>query len=224
MGLAVHWTFKVEASPEVAAEKMHALRAAAERQSFAELGPVVEAWADKHPQEEEAIADRAWAMSAGLRTIPMPDQPGAVGRVAPTHVIAFRAANPGTEDAVFGLASYPNMPGYHFAAGCGTQGAYRRGGAPTFLAAHRAVIAVLDSARTLGISLTVADDGEFWMSRDPKRLLDKFAEWQTLATALERRRAAASSRAILKCDILPRLQTTPPRARKDQAQYEELEG
>ena len=114
-------------------------------------------------------------------------------RLAPEHVLAFRACWAGAEDAVFGLASYAGREGYLWTSGCATQGAARRGGRPSFLAAHRAIITVLDAARSAGIKVTVLDDGEFWVGRDPKVLLDKLDEWETLSAALERRHGQAPS-------------------------------
>ena len=225
MGLALHWEFNAQVGPADAARLIKLLHAAAKSANFASVSEIVEARADVHSDTaagESEMADRAWALSTGMRSVPVPGEPGQTKRVTPVHVVAFRATSAGAEDAAFGLASYANESGYRWQAGCDTQGAARRGGPPAFLAAHRAVVAVLDKARALGIKVVAKDDGEFWETRDQKRLLDKLDEWQVLTAALTRGNRDRPA-CTLRADVLPRLEATR-RPRRDQNPIEELEG
>jgi hypothetical protein len=63
--------------------------------------------------------------------------------------------------------------GHHFWAFCKTQFALLRpeGSRENFLAAHKAVIAVLDKARELGMEVEVRDESEYWVHRDEVKLL-----------------------------------------------------
>lgn len=234
MGLSIHWELSLDsADADQARQRVAALRAAAENAGFAELGEVVEAWSDRHVAGEVAAADRAWALSQGLTTVTVVEGAGTRQvKVAPAHVLAFRAYSFGAEEAAFGLATYPpaaadgtptGLSGYRWSAGCSTQGAAKRGGPPAFLRAHRALIAVLDKARSLGLKVTAKDDGTFWTTRDPKALLDKLDEWESLTVALKQNRRTESAR--LAADVRDKLEELKrQRKRHDREPSPDLEG
>lgn len=239
MGLSLHWEFAssvLEASAATA--WVRSLREYAATFPFGEVSEVVEAWADRRDVgggggegDESAMADRAWALSQGMavRAAPTPEDPTRTRRVAPLHVAAFRVYVAGAEEAVFGLASHGEGGEYVWSGGCATQGAATRGGAAAFLAAHRSVVAVLDKARALGggVGVVVRDDGGFWESRDPKVLLDRLAEWESLTTAIARGRGGGAKVKVTPLasemkDVLEARRRARPRLDKPPA--EELEG
>lgn len=246
MGLSLHWEWLApnDLAPEAARTLVHALRQAACDCGFAEVSEVVEATADRHATDDAEAIDRAWALSTGMVTLATP--PSLTGlpevgpnlRIPPAVVWAFRGSSPGAEDAAFGLAAYPpsvkvglqshpvELPGYRWAGGCSTQGAAKRGGAPAFLKAHRAVVLTLDRARGLGLRIKVKDDGEFWTSRDPKVLLDKLEHWEGLVAALGRsRRDRPPTATTLAADIRPTLEARRRATKRlDRPVVEGLEG
>lgn len=231
MGLSLHWEFvsgPMDAAS--ASDWVRRLREFAAGQGFAEVSDVVEAHlARRDPAAGEAeMAERAWALSQGMctRAEPTDDDPGRAVRVIPVHVLAFRAYVAGAEEAAFGLASYGDDR-YTWTGGCATQGAARRGGAAAFLAAHRSVVAVLDKARTLpgGVRVVVRDDGNFWESRDPKVLLDRLAEWESLTSAIARGHREKSRGVTLAADVREAIELRrKERPRLDRPPVEELEG
>lgn len=225
VGLSLYWELSAESDVDVH-DLVRALHVSASSAGFDEVGEIVVARGDERVEGDDAIAARAWALSQGLATLHPDGEPAR--RVAPVEVVAFRAANPGTEDAVFGLARYDpveRLPKYRFSGGCSTQGASRRGGMPAFLKAHRAVIAVLDKARSLGLKVSVKDDGEFWQSRDPKKLIDKHEEWEGLMAALGRRRDEKKP-CVLAADVKAKIEELRKRDRRydRRSVVEELEG
>jgi hypothetical protein len=56
----------------------------------------------------------------------------------------------------------------------------RAGGEPNFLRAHKAVFAVVDFAKTLGLTTDVRDDTTYWKDRDDARLLAELRRWNEL--------------------------------------------
>lgn len=226
MGLSIHWQWSF-AGPGVAeadaCRVVEQLRAGVLAVGFAEVGGVVQAWADRHESAEEAVVARAWAMSQGLRSVERVENGVRTNtRVAPEHVVAFCGYSRGAEDAAFGLARYAHAEGYSWCAGCDTQGAARRGGPTAFLAAHRAVIATLDKARSLGVKVTARDDSGYWEHRDPKRLLDKLAEWEHLVAALGKGRGAEKP-CFLASEMKAKVEAGR-KGRRDPKVIEELEG
>lgn len=242
MGLGLHWELSADGAVDNAGalRVVSALRESALSLGFGEVGEVVEAWAGVHAAgDEDAMAERAWALSQGMVTVAAPtdDDTRRTVRIAPTHVVAFRGYSAGAEEAVFGLAWYDALPsavpaagggatsvGYRWASGCATQGAMKRGGARTFLAAHRAIVGVLDKARTAGLNVTVKDDGGYWETRDPKALFDKLEAWEELVAAIARKRAPG--RAVpLASDVKAQIEARRrDRPRLDREPAEELEG
>lgn len=289
MGLSIYWEFGAEVDAAGAARLVEAMRTAAEG-LFTEVGQVVEVWADRavagtgmggaegkagasEEEAERAAADRGWAMSQGLISLPEEVVAGPAGggvqvttrRVAPGHVVLFRAYNEGADDAVFGLAAYAGLPGYRWTAGCVTQGAAKRaprggvGGAAgsaaggvrtaggtggvgaldggggagggggnalvSFLRAHRAVIAVLDKARGLGVKVRARDDGEYWEKRDQKVLIDKLAEWEVLMASIRAKRPERGPCPKLAAEMRPKIEAARKlRPRLDRDPVEGLEG
>lgn len=246
MGLSLHWEWlaPTDLAPDAARKLVHALREAACDCGFAEVSEVVEATVDRHATTDAEAIDRAWALSTGMVTLPTPPtlmglpDVGAHLRIPPAVVWAFRGSSPGAEDAAFGLAAYPatvtlglhahptDLPGFRWAGGCSTQGAVKRGGAPAFLKAHRAVVLTLDRARALGVRVKVRDDGEFWTTRDPKVLLDKLEHWEGLVAALGRaRRDRKPTATILAADVRQTLEARRRAAKRlDRPVVEGLEG
>jgi hypothetical protein len=225
VGLAIHWELALaEESETAAAEKVRALHEAALAAGFGEVGEVVEAWSERHPAGETEMAQRAWVLSQGLVKLHPAGAMESI-RVAPVHAVAFRAGSPGTEDAVFGLASYTrdDLSGYRWSGGCSTQGAAKRGGMPAFLKAHRAICQVLDKARSVGLKLVVRDDGGFWESRDPKTLFDRLEQWEHLLAGLGRKSRDAGGKSPLASQVLPTLEARK-KPRKDRPVIEDLEG
>jgi hypothetical protein len=223
MGLSIHWEWSFQGDAATARRVVEAVRAGALSAGFTEVGEVVEAWAERHETAEDVIVARAWAMGQGLRTQEaVVDGHRNTTRIAPLHVAAFRAYSRGAEEAAFGLASYTGLDGYRWSAGCDTQGAAKRGSPTGFLAAHRAVVATLDKARSLGIKVTAKDDGGYWEHRDIKRLLDKLDEWERLVAGLGKGRANEKP-CFLASEMKSRVEAVR-KGRKDPKVIEELEG
>lgn len=230
MGLGLHWELLAEPATDAAGalRLIASLRESAMSLGFGEVGDVVEALAGKSEPggDEEAMADRAWALTQGLVTVAAPtdDNPRRTVRVAPEHVVAFRGYSAGAEEAVFGLARYQAAGGYKWVSGCATQGAMKRGGPKAFIAAHRAIVGVLDKARTAGLKVTVKDDGGFWETRDPKVLLDKLEAWEELVAAIARQRTSGKV-VPLATDVKDQIEARrKQRPRLDREPAEELEG
>lgn len=231
MGLSLHWEFSSGPMDAAAASAwVRRLRDYAAGLNFAEVSEVVEAELSRRdPSAGEAeMAERAWAMCQGMRlqASPTPEDPARTVRVPPVHVVAFRAYVAGAEEAAFGLACH-GQGGYTWSGGCATQGASKRGGAAAFLSAHRTVVAVLDKARSLpgGVRVAVRDDGGFWETRDPKVLLDKLAEWQSLTSAISRGGKERTRPVTLASDVRDLIEARRrERPRLDRPPVEELEG
>jgi hypothetical protein len=58
-----------------------------------------------------------------------------------------------------------------------------------FVACHRAVIALLDAARALGIAVEVRDDSGYWDHRDERRLVESAEHWNALVAKIAGRLA-----------------------------------
>ncbi len=220
MGLSLYWELRAGdgVDPRAAVSEM---RSAALSAGFAEVGEVIDVSVTVHPAGEEATADRAWALSQAMVTLHPPGEEAV--RLVPRSAVLFRATNPGAEDAVFGLADYEGL-GWRFSGGCKTQGASKRGGMQAFLRSHRAIVTVLDRARSAGLKVSVKDDGEYWDTRDQKRLLDKLEEWEGLLASLGRR-AEANPACTLAADVRDKIEAARKSQRRlDRAVVEGLEG
>jgi hypothetical protein len=243
MGLGIFWELAAPPrfGPTDAVGLIVKLRESALSVGFGEVSEVVEAFSHPPAQaalpgtsgsDSDALADRAWALTQGMIAVPAPtdSEPTRLCRIAPQHVIAFRGYSAGAEDAVFGLACYTPIQdtrvpaGYCWSGGCATQGAHLRGGPAGFLAAHRAIVGVLDRARSAGLAVTVRDDGGYWESRDPKVLFDKLQGWEQLVAAIARKRL--SGKAVpLASDVRSQIEARRrERPRLDREPAEELEG
>jgi len=118
----------------------------------------------------------------------------------PRHVVMFTAIGRGSETAAFGLARYPETvtaddgtvvptgagDGYDWRNFCKTQYASlpRYGGFDHFLRIHGGIVAVLDEAERLGMSVDVRDDGKFWDHRDAGLLRAEVDRWNGLVAVV----------------------------------------
>ncbi|MBI3844415.1 MAG: hypothetical protein HY292_07215 [Planctomycetes bacterium] len=60
----------------------------------------------------------------------------------------------------------------------------RSGGVPHFLKRHLALIAALDAAVRLGFEVDVGDDGGYWVSRSPEKLVTELCRWNVLVARM----------------------------------------
>jgi len=120
----------------------------------------------------------------------------------PRETWFFWCNNAGCDPLLVGLSRYPavvehtvkGVPdtfetglgvGWHWEGFCKTQYASvpqpdGPGGDKHFLKSHDAVIRLLDHAQTLGLSVTVQDEGDYWTHRDPDRLLKTVRDWNAM--------------------------------------------
>jgi hypothetical protein len=113
--------------------------------------------------------------------------------VPPTELHYFHVRpGPGSDSAVFFLAKYPKSVSangrlrrvprasvWSSQSWCKTQYASNHG-LENFLRCHLGVIAILDKARELGLSVTTHDDGHFHGTRSVPRLIEAVKQWNEL--------------------------------------------
>jgi hypothetical protein len=118
--------------------------------------------------------------------------------VGPEAVIGFYTLpGDGCAEAGFGLCRYPEfaqtphgrmrtgLRGWYWHEFCKTQYASnpRFGGVPNFVRCHLGIIALLDKAKSLACKVHVNDDGDFWLTRDLKRLLTAVSDYNGLVAS-----------------------------------------
>ena len=122
--------------------------------------------------------------------------------VRPERMFGFALGiGDGTEQAGFALAMYPEsitdpetgivlptgLKGWCWRASCKTQHG-REDNLVDFVFAHQTLIKVLDCAKELGILATVADDGDYWETRDVEVLKANLKEWEEIVAGRARRK------------------------------------
>lgn len=194
MGLTIHYSFKPQCdSPEAARQIVEQLRQKALDLPFLQVGEIIEASGEEADYERLERDDaRLWLLLQSCRFL---ERDAGFFRVKPDHVIAFRTLpRQGSEEANFGLASYPatievddgEMPTglgkWSWESFCKTQYASNPqvGGTQNFLQAHLAVVALLDAAAQLGILDQVGDEGGYWEHRDAQKLAGEVNMWNTM--------------------------------------------
>ncbi len=118
--------------------------------------------------------------------------------VAPMRIIAFTGiVGDGCEPMNIGLVRYPktiivdgrrhrtNLPGWRWYSFCKTQYASNPdcGGVKNFLRCHMSVLALLEYAKQIGLTVDVSDEGGFWEKRDIKALVEEIGEWNSMLAA-----------------------------------------
>ena len=100
----------------------------------------------------------------------------------------------GTEEANFGLASYPatvefdnrriatRLRGWQWHSFCKTQYASKYG-LENFIKGHTNVVRLLDSAKGLGILRSVNDESDYWEHRNLEALAKTVGEWNEMVAA-----------------------------------------
>lgn len=131
--------------------------------------------------------------------------------VLPTVAYGFGAVVGRCEPVVLGLGRYPRivvdagtevptaLEGWSWHACTKTQYASLQG-MDHFVACHRAVIALLDATRALGIAVEVRDDSGYWDHRDERRLVESAEYWNALAAKIAGRLADGLEPTGLKAD------------------------
>lgn len=157
----------------------------------------------------EDKAEHRWLRIQACEYISVSDTIGA--RVVADRIIGFETLpGRGSEEANFGLCHYPvtvmvegeskyirgkgwvkqprrvrtKLAGWRWHSFCKTQYASdpNHGGAVNFLKCHLAVVALLEEAKEMGISVEVSDEGHHWENRDVKALTSQVGEWnETIA-------------------------------------------
>jgi hypothetical protein len=108
-------------------------------------------------------------------------------QLQPSRLVAFRIhPAAGSESAEFGLARYPRQPGWSWRAFCKTQyaSAPQHGGPANFMRCHIGLIKLLDHAASLGLAVTVQDEGDYWKNRDVQALAREISQWNELIAGL----------------------------------------
>jgi hypothetical protein len=104
----------------------------------------------------------------------------------PVNAIGFSVApGPGSEPAAFGLATMRPVgtTGWSWNSFCKTQYASNHG-EENFLRCHQSVVALLDTARELGVEVEVHDEGGYWESRDTGELLARVGHMNRLVAKI----------------------------------------
>ncbi len=131
--------------------------------------------------------------------------------VAPTVAYGFAAVVGRCEPVILGLGRYPatimdagtelptGLEGWSWHACTKTQYASVRS-IEHFVRCHRAVIALLDAARALGLEVDVRDDSGFWDHRDEGRLVASVTHWNSIVARLAGRVADGMDATDLKVE------------------------
>jgi hypothetical protein len=104
---------------------------------------------------------------------------------------------------------------YSWSACCKTQYAAnpKYGGIAHFLRVHRAIFAVLDECKRLGMTTRIRDDGKYWRHRDDAKLVAELQKWDELVAGF----------AGKLCDALGSQQGTVLAPIRDRQDFEHLE-
>lgn len=131
--------------------------------------------------------------------------------VAPTVAYGFGAVVGRCEPVILGLGRYPatirdagtelptGLEGWSWHACTKTQYASVTS-MDHFVRCHRAVIALLEAARTLGLEVDVRDDSGYWDHRDEGRLVESVEHWNAIVARLAGRVADGMESSELKVD------------------------
>ena len=103
-----------------------------------------------------------------------PDEAEAVGFVA--------FPGNGCEPLLLGLAKARGSERWRWRTACKTQyaNAPAHGGRVNFLRCHLSIIALLDAAPAIGLSVDVVDEGDYWLYRDVHRLDQKLTQYDAM--------------------------------------------
>src|SRR5207247_4450671 len=130
--------------------------------------------------------------------------------VLPTVAYGFGAVPGRCEPVVLGLGRYPRITGagtelptapegWTWHACTKTQYASLHG-MDHFVSCHRAVIALLDTARAFGIAVEVRDDSGYWDHRNERQLVESAEYWNALVAKVAGRLADGLEPTGLKAD------------------------
>ncbi len=185
MGLTIHYKLSVTERPRVAVVRELAHRAAhyARKIGCVEVGEVESVKADTPFTTLFVRVGREEDCCFGN----VPAKRGWVVEIWPGE---------GCESALFGLCQYPRrMPfragsiatgfegGWLLKGSCKTQYAAEHGWVH-FLKCHRQIISLLDLWRQLGVTVEVADEGEYWQTRSEETLRKKLHQYDGLVAAV----------------------------------------
>ncbi len=218
MGLSVRYELAFKGTLTAARPVLVALREHSLNLGFAVVSDLIHA-VDAAPRRGLISPEESRALANGNWNLSVPNVENPAGgplhvHVPPLELLEFHLTAPGLEYATLGLAAHPPHPAWpelhtllRWKSVCCTQpaGHARLGGVQHFLKVHRLVLQVLRQAETLGLVVTVQDDGNYWATQDQKALIDSFHHWEELAAGLHRRRVDGAKPATLAADVLPTL-------------------
>ena len=187
MGLTIHYELSTPTAKLTEARRLvAALRQRCLDLPFKEIGEVAELTGDAC-DPRSAPDDLRWLLrQAQGREEKETPQETEYQSIPPKRVIAFSTKpGEGCEPANFGLCKYPGRSGWKWKSFCKTQFANdpRLGGAANFLRCHLCIVAALDAAKDLGLTVAVDDEGEYWEKRDPKVLADSVGRMDAIVAA-----------------------------------------
>ena len=186
MGLTIHFDLQLPASTTRAdiVERLTNLRAAAQRQSFAHVGPLVETLEENTLGRKRDGPDGRLAGWFCVSSWLNADAPGDIDHAHENlpDAIGFAVdVGAGSENASFGVAWLPpkdehfntlyhEAPVWRWHYACKTHYASNYG-EEHFLYCHTAIVTLLDEAVRLGFDVRVQDEGNYWNTRDTGELL-----------------------------------------------------
>jgi hypothetical protein len=187
MGLTIHYELSAPTANLTEAKRLVAsLRQRCLDLPFKEIGAVVDLTGEDC-DPKSAPKELKWLLTqAQGRKMRETPQGTELLSIPPKRVIAFSTRpGEGCEPANFGLCKHPGQRGWKWASFCKTQFANdpRLGGAVNFLHCHLCVIAALDAARDIGLTVAVDDEGEYWEKRDPKTLAESAGRMDAVIAA-----------------------------------------
>lgn len=161
---------------------------------------------------ERRELDLDWLLRCfAARALEDPPDSRQVLTVPPTVAYGFGAVVGRCEPVILGLGRYPRtvedagtelpteLEGWSWHACTKTQYASLRG-MDHFVSCHRAVIALLDAARALGLEVEVRDDSGYWDHRDEGRLVESVEYWNAIVAKIAGRVADGVETTGLKVD------------------------
>jgi hypothetical protein len=185
MGLTIHYTLHApDAAHDRAQTLVSSLRQFAVSQGFPGISELI-----LNPPDDSDPFPFEFPVVVGEQLAMVPQIPAAL----------FSFTFGGSDSGIFALArldlaSAEKIPGklckqfasgHHFHSFCKTQFASisPEGSTENFLRAHKAIVAVLDHARSLGIEVEVHDESEYWEHRDEAKLLACVSRMNNLIAA-----------------------------------------
>jgi len=186
MGLTLHHELGLPATTSFTdvTDRVRELHAAATRLPFATVGPLHSIVEGETFEGAGRVADplEHFFRFVALTTLEGMDARTRCEADRLPQAVGF-AVVPGrySEAATFGLARVPprdeewhclhdEPPVWHWYAFCKTQYASIVG-TEHFVRCHTSLVALLDEAARLGFDVTVRDEGSYWETRDPNRLV-----------------------------------------------------